>query len=200
VNTPAHLGGSRAGFWGRLLWVGLLWAAPLGAPEAATQASVAKEYEVKAVFLLNFAQFVEWPDGTFPSADTPICIGILGDDPFGAVLDRAIQGERVKDRPLAAKRFRHLEDVKDCHLLFISRSERARLPQILAKIGRTSILTVGETDRFAHQGGIINFRLQGNTIRFEINVDAARRSNLKISYKLLRLATIIGKPNAKGGG
>lgn len=200
MSFSAHIGGRTASAWRALLLPGLLCAASLGiVREAATQAP-AKEYEVKAVFLLNFAQFVEWPEETFPSADAPLTIGILGDDPFGAILDRLVQGEKVKNRALAVKRFKRVEDAKGCHLLFISRSERARVPQILAQLGKTSVLTVGETDQFAQQGGVINLRLKGDNVRFEINMDAADRGLLKISSKLLRLATIIGKGHAKGGG
>ncbi|MBI5395527.1 MAG: YfiR family protein [Verrucomicrobia bacterium] len=186
--------------WRWLIAPAVLCMAALSGPEARPQAPAIKEYEIKAVFLLNFAQFVEWPAHAFANDTAPLTLGVLGEDPFGNILDRTVQGETIKGRPLAVKRFKRIEDVQDCHLLFISRSEKARVPQILSRLAGTSILTVGETDQFARSGGIINFRIQGNNVRFEINVDAAARSHLKISSKLLRLATIITNGRAKEGG
>ncbi|MFA7005495.1 MAG: YfiR family protein [Verrucomicrobiia bacterium] len=170
-----------------------------GALETRAATPAAKEYEVKAAFLLNFAQYVEWPPAAFPTPDAPIIIGILGDDPFGKALDQTVRGETIKNRPIAVHRSRQIESLKHCHLLFISKSERGRLANIFARLAGRYCLTVGETDRFARSGGIINFRLQGANVRFEINLDAARRNGLTISSKLLRLAIIIDSAQAKEG-
>ena len=170
-----------------------------GTPEVRASAPAAKEYEVKAAFLFNFALYVEWPPEAFPTPTAPIIIGILGDDLFGNVLDQTVRGETVRNRPIAIHRSRQIENLKHCHLLFISKSESGRLAHIFAKLAGTHCLTVGETDRFAHNGGIINFRLQGANVRFEINLNAARRSGLAISSKLLRLAILIGSAQAKEG-
>lgn len=170
-----------------------------GALESRAATPTAKEHEVKAAFLLNFAQYVEWPPAAFPPPAAPIIIGILGDDPFGNVLDQTVRDETVKNRPIAIHRSRQVEHLKHCHLIFISKSERGRLAHIFASLAGRHCLTVGETDRFAHNGGIINFRLQGANVRFEVNLDAARRSGLTISSKLLRLAIIIGSAQVKEG-
>jgi hypothetical protein len=164
------------------LWSG--WAAP-------ADVTVAQEYQVKAIFLYNFVQFVTWPAAAFPDARTPITIGILGDDPFGPFLEDAVRGEVVDGRALTIKRFKGLEEVISSHMLFVSKSETGRLSQILAAVQDHSILTVGETEAFAHQGGVINFITVGNKVRYEINVAAAKRANLDISSKLLKLAKII---------
>ena len=150
-----------------------------------------ERHKEKAVFLYNFAKFVEWPAESFSDADAPIIIGILGNDPFGKVIDGAIKDKTVKGRKLSIKRFEKIEDVAVCHILFISSSEEKYLPAIMETLKDSSILTVGEVKQFAQRGGIINFILKENKIRFEINVDAAERAKLKISSKLLKLATIV---------
>ena len=184
---------------GRAVVCGVVCALAFGVPETRAAAPTAKEYEVKAAFLFNFAQFVEWPAEAFESPQMPVGIGILGDDPFGDILEQTIRGETVKGRPIVVHRSKQIENLKHCHLLFVGRSEKGRLAHIFAVLEGAHCLTVGETDQFARAGGIIIFRLQGTNIRFEINVDAARHSGLRISSKLLRLATIIGSERVKEG-
>lgn len=158
---------------------------------SAAGAQTPSEHLIKAAFLYNFAKFVEWPAKAFPSAKTPLTICILGEDPFGSDLDETIDGETVNERKLVAKRVKRVQDGEPCHVLFISSSEKERLPEVLGAVKRSSMLTVGETERFAKLGGIINFTLEENKVRFEINVDAADRAGLKISSKLLKLARVI---------
>ena len=154
--------------------------------------TVAREYQVKAIFLLNFVQFVTWPAAAFPERHTPIIIGILGNDPFGPFLEDAVRGEVIDGRPLAITRFQGVEEAMYSHILFVSKSERGRLSAILAAVQDKSILTVGDTEAFARQGGIINFITVDNKVRYEINLAAAKRAHLDISSKLLRLAKIVG--------
>ena len=172
--------------------------AMLAGGEVCAQQSISKEYPIKAICIRNFIQFVEWPATSFPGVGAPIVIGVLGEDPFGDVLDEGMRGETVNNRPLVVKRSRRVEELKCCHVLFISKSEEGRLDQILAALagGGGGVLTIGETDGFARRGGIINLFLQGNKVRFEINIDAANRSGLKISSQLLSLAKIVA--TAKG--
>ena len=153
---------------------------------------VAREYQVKAIFLYNFVRFITWPDAAFPDAHTPITIGILGDDPFGPLLEEAVQGEVIDGRSLTIKRSTRVEEVIDSHMLFVGKSEKGRVGQILAAVQGKSILTVGETEAFARQGGIINFITVDNKVRYEINLEAAKRAHLDISSKLLSLAKIVG--------
>jgi hypothetical protein len=173
--------------------------AMLAGREACAQQSIFKEYLVKAIFLRNFTQFIEWPDTLFQDASSPLVIGVLGNDPFRDALEETIRDETVKNRPLVVKRSSRVEELKSCHVLFISKSEEGRLDQILAALagGGGRVLTIGETDGFARRGVIINFFLQGNKVRFEINTDAADRSGHKISSHLLSLAKIVGTAKGK---
>ena len=149
------------------------------------------EYQLKAVFLFNFAQFVEWPTNAFPDAQAPLVIGVLGTDPFGKDLDEVVRGEKVKGRPLVVERYRRIEDIKTCHMLFISSSEMGRLERILADLKGRNILTVADADGFARRGVMICFVTKENKIRLEINREAAQAAGLTISSKLLRSATIV---------
>lgn len=164
------------------------------------QSTISKEYQIKAVFLFNFVQFVEWPEGAFVDASTPICIGVLGEDPFGQALDEVIRGETIKGRPLTVVRARRLVDLSACHLIFISKSEARRLEDALTQLASRSVLTVSELDGFAQRGGIIAFFSDGKKVRFEINPASARRVNLKISSELLGLGKITGSDSSGGGG
>jgi hypothetical protein len=149
------------------------------------------EYEVKAVFLFNFSQFVDWPESAFADDRSPLVVGVLGQDPFGAALDEAVRGETVNGRPLSIRRYERIEDVDACHILFIERTQQARLQQILQSLRDRSCLTVSDTDGFASAGGIIQFVTIDNRIRLQINLDAAKLANLTISSKLLRPAQIV---------
>src|SRR5882672_7309968 len=147
---------------------------------ALADSAASKEYQIKAACLLNFVQFIEWPAAAFPQPDSPIVIGILGEDPFGDVLERTFADESVQGRSLTIKRSRQLEELKKCHLLFIARAERSRLADILGSLGEANIVTVGDVDEFAQRGGIINFYIDAGKIRFEVNPEAAQRKGLKI--------------------
>lgn len=164
----------------------------LAGRELPAQTATSPEYQVKAVFLFNFAQFVEWPAKAFPQAQSPLVIGILGDDPFGAYLDATVRGEKVNNRPLIVQRYRRVEEIKTCHVLFISESEANRLGQIFSRLQGRNILTVGDTAGFALDGGIIQFATEKNKIRLKINLEAAKAAGLTISSKLLRPAEIVG--------
>jgi hypothetical protein len=154
--------------------------------------STSTEYQVKAAFLYNFSQFIEWPAGVMPGTTSPLVIGILGQDPFGGYLDDLVRGERVNNHPLVIRRFHQVGEIRNCQILFISQSEATQLEQILAILKGRNILTVGDLENFAVRGGMIRFITQNNKIRFRINVEAARGANLTISSKLLRAAEVVG--------
>jgi preprotein translocase subunit Sec61beta len=153
-------------------------------------AQVPDEYKVKAVFLFHFAQFVEWPDGSFSQPDEPMVIGVLGADPFGNYLDEVISGESIKGHPLLVKRFNKLEEIDKCHILFVSAEGLAPLRTVLRELEPRATLTVGDNPGFIRAGGMIRFFSEDSKIRFQINPEAARSSGLMISSKLLRLADI----------
>jgi hypothetical protein len=145
--------------------------------------------QLKAAFLYNFAKFVEWPPAAFGETNSPIVIGILGEDPIRGDLERAIVGKTINNRPLEIKPFRSAADATNCHLLYIGASEKAHLKQILESLRGASVLTVGETDDFLQKGGMINFIVEKGKYRFQIKEDAAKSVHLKISSKLLSLAS-----------
>ena len=145
------------------------------------------EYQVKAALIFAFAKFVEWPPATFADTKSPLCIGVLGDNPFGADLERTVQDKMLNNRPLAIKECRTLEEAKKCHVLFISTSEKKRFPEIFDGLAEAHVLTVGETENFVKSGGAINFFREGNRFRFEINDAAAKKAGLKVDSKLLGL-------------
>jgi YfiR/HmsC-like len=182
----------------RDLWLHLAAWLVIGATASApadtvAQTSASPEYQLKAVFLFNFAQFVEWPASAFPAPDTPLVIGVLGEDPFWAYLDETVRTEKVNGRPLEVQRYRGVADIGTCHILFVSRREEGRLQAVLDSLRGRSILTVSDADRFASRGGMIRFVTDRNRIRLRINLDAAKAANLTLSSKLLRPAQIVSK-------
>ena len=172
----------------RLLLFALLFA---GGPGLRADTAPGGEYRIKAVLVFNFAHFVQWPADALPDEEAPLIIGVLGQDPFGSLLDEAVRGEKVEHHPLVVQRYRRIADVHDCQILFISRSENEQLDEILAALKGRRILTVGETDGFGGSGGMISFVTARNKIRLKINVGAARAADLTISSKLLRPAEIV---------
>ena len=149
----------------------------------------ALEYQVKAAFILNFAKFVEWPAQAFADAEAPLSIGIFGEDPFGEVLDQMSRDSKLNGRSVVIRRSRFLHELENCQILFFSRSEEASLVESLEALKGSSVLTVGESENFAERSGVIGFVRQDNKVRFEINLASARRAQLKISSKLLSLAS-----------
>jgi hypothetical protein len=151
----------------------------------------ASEYQVKAVFLFNFSQFVSWPPEAFSQPDAPLVIAVLGRDRFGADLDAAVSGERAGNRPLIVRRYHNVSEITDCQILFIDRSEAAKLQEIAAALRGRRILTVSDADDAAIRGIVVQFVTDNNRIRLRINVSAARADGLTISSKLLRPAQIV---------
>jgi hypothetical protein len=161
----------------------------VGLPQPST---TSPEYQVKAVFLFNFTQFVEWPANAFPEEQTPLVIGVLGDDPFGSYLDETVQGEKVNGHPLIVRRFYDAADINTCHILFITGAAKEKLKQTLEDLKGRSVLTVSDVTDFTRQGGMVRFFNENNKIRIRINLEATRSANLTISSKLLRLAEVVG--------
>jgi uncharacterized protein DUF4154 len=171
----------------------------LASPATVRAEGAASEYDVKAAFLYNFTKFVEWPPSAFQSDRSPLRLCVLGDDPFGESL-RALAGEELAGRKLFVLGAGSMADPAGCQILFVSRSESGRLREILAAVRGDPVLTVGDTKGFLEQGGIINFIREGSKVRFEINHQSAEQAGIKISSKLLRLATrVVGGPGARPG-
>ena len=167
----------------------VLAAAPTAGAFAATQSGLTREYDLKAAFLFNFSQFVEWPGDSLPDPHAPFVIGVLGEDPFGASLDEIVANEKVHERKIVVRRFRRVDEATHCQILFISRSETPRLNDIVGSLDSRSVLTVGDAEGFANRGGRVSFGVARNRLRVTINPAAARAAKLTISSKLLRQAT-----------
>jgi YfiR/HmsC-like len=176
------LGGKRA--W--LFWA-LVALAGIAAPVQQALGDVS-EYELKAAFLSSFAQFTKWPAGTFSDASAPFVIGIIGEDPFGGSLEKIVQARGISGRKVVVRRGRSAGDMRSCQIVYVAKSERGHLGEIIAGLQGAGILTVGESDQFTRQGGAIGFKMEGDKVRFEINAAAAQRAGLQISSRLLKLA------------
>ena len=168
-----------------LLFFGLLFAFEA---ECLAQDSAPSEYQIKAAFLFNFAKFIDWPPETYVTPTSPIIIGVLGDNVFGNNLERTLSNKTINNRPLEYKEFHSLLEATNCQILFICPSEKGKFPKIMEALHGTSILTVSETDQFISAGGMVNFFIDANKIRFEINDVAAKKAGLKISSKLMSLS------------
>ena len=179
----------------RLLTVALLNLALVVTPASKaipTERSRTLEYQVKSAFLFNFAKFVDWPSDPNLSPDSNLTLGVVGKDPFGDTLEETVRGKTVHGKKLVIRRFRQVEELEPCHILFISSSVASRLPEILERLRGLPVLTVGETKRFTHVGGVINFFVERKMVRFEINAAAAERAGLRVSSRLLSLAKLVG--------
>lgn len=172
----------------RLLAVFLVLAAALAGSAAPAPTA---EYQVKAAFLFNFAQFVEWPEQAFAGAQAPLVIGVLGEDPFGNYLDELVQGEKIGQHPIMVRRYPDDGNPADCHILFVSAPAADHIERIAAQLKERGILTVGDTDNFCRRGGMVRFITEKGKIRLRINVESAKAVGLTISSKLLRWATIV---------
>lgn len=175
-----------------------LWALVAASPSSLRAQEPTREYQIKALFLFNFVQFVEWPDHAFRTPDAPLRIGVLGEDPFFGALGATVQNERIRNRPLEVKHALRVQDLLDCQLIFVARSERAQTGNVIAVCAGKPILTVGDLPDFARRGGIVNFYLEGQKVRFEINRAAAQAAQLKLASQLASLARIVG-PAVTGG-
>jgi len=165
------------------------------------KSDLSREYQIKAAFLYNFMQFVDWPEEKVSDKNAPVILGIIGEDPFGDAF-KPIKSKQIKGKKSLIKRFEGIEKLKEsddkgqskiefirqCHLLFICSSEKENLEDIINLVSGYDVLTVGETSNMLESGGIVNFLVDENKVRFEINLTAARRENIKIRSQLLRLA------------
>jgi len=191
-----------AGLLRRMIAIGLLWATVLsialpGRAQTIDQGTINREYQIKAAFLYNFGQeaYIRWPQEALGSESDPFVIGILGHDSFGTALREIAKHKKVKGRRLVIRRFATIEQYDRCHILFISRSQsrQQRLSAIRGTAGH-HVLVVGESPGFAQDGGAINFYIERNKLRFEINLESARNHELTISSRLLSVARVIGRP------
>ncbi|HUR45229.1 MAG TPA: YfiR family protein [Candidatus Saccharimonadales bacterium] len=175
---------------------GCYWVLPLlffSLSAGSAWAQVTKEYQVKAVFLWRLAQFTEWPPSTFTSTNSPVVIGVIGENPFGAALEAAVRGETAHGHPITVRHFTRLQQIRSCHILFISGSESDRLPEVLRVVSGASILTVSDIEGFARSpGGMVRFMTEQGKIKLKVNIKAVSAAHLVLDARLLRAAEIIG--------
>jgi hypothetical protein len=153
------------------------------------------EFEVKAAYLSNFGRFVKWPT----AADRGVfSICVLGEDPFGPVLDSMISDEQVDGKRVSVRRVNSAGEASNCNIVFISTSEERRLASILAQLGKSPVLTVSEITGFTDHHGIIQFVMDHDRVRFEVNLAAADRVGLVLSSDLLKVATAVKREEHPG--
>jgi hypothetical protein len=162
----------------------------IGCAVLIAQPGTAPQYQVKAVFLYNFTQFVEWPASAFANANAPFVIGVLGENVFGNYLEEAVRNEKINGRPIVVIHYTDPAEIKNCHMLFINSKEANKADLPLSSLKDRGILTVSDADYFVSRGGIVAFFNENNKIRFRINLEAAKEANLKFSSKILRVAQI----------
>jgi hypothetical protein len=170
----------------------------LADPLSNAQQPKANEFQVKAAYLYNFGRFVEWPDQNASDKGQPFEICVLGADPFGPTLDAVLASGNIAGKSVAAKRISKAEDVNSCRIVFISSSEESHLKEVLAALDKTSVLTVSDIPRFSERGGMIGFILDGNRVRFDVNLASAQGARLTLSSELLKVATNVRKDSHAG--
>lgn len=148
----------------------------------------AREYQIKAVFLFNFAQFVAWPEHAFSGPESPLVIGILGRDPFGSYLDETVENEKINGHPLMIKRYKNLNEIDSCHILFISAEPPQKIDILTKTLSGRNILTVSDAGSFVKQGGMVKLFTEDSKIKLSINLEVIKAEKFVVSSKLLRMA------------
>jgi hypothetical protein len=149
------------------------------------------ESQVKAAFLINFPKYADWPAAAFAETNSPIVIAVLGETLVTEEIQKVITGRTVNGRKIVLKRLTSGEEPGVYHVLFISAAEQRHSPDVLAKLKDASVLTVGESDDFLEGGGIINLARRDRKIALEVNLVAANRAGIKVSSKLLNVASVV---------
>ncbi len=162
----------------------------LPSPGARSEEQIGNEYAIKAVFLYNFCRFIDWPERAFASADEPMIIGVIGEDPFGPKLEETVRGEAIRGRRIRVERYRRIGDIGHCHILFVCGSESGRVDDVLGAVAGKNVVTVGETENFLDRGGMIALMADRNRVRLRISPAKLRAASLTPSSKLLRVAEI----------
>jgi hypothetical protein len=186
--TPAGASGHRAVLLTGILLVLLLAAVAAFAPAVRGEEAAAREYQVKAAFILNFAKFIDWPAGS--PADGGFTICTLGTDPFDEAFN-SLKGKTIKGKPVTVRHLARVEDLRECQILFIGSSERKHLAGIVKVSRESRALTVSEVDGFCQAGGGINLVTEKSKVVFEINAKATQQAGLKVSAQLLKLARTV---------
>jgi hypothetical protein len=170
---------------------GLAWLVPGSDVGRAADSSVTREYKLKAAFIYNFTKFVEWPASSFADDTSPLVVGVVGSTSFAEELQSAIQDRKVNQRDIRIRVLTSTNEAPRYHVLFIPASEEAAMPEYLAILESAPVLTIGETEKFARDNGVITFVVVEDKVRFDINAGTAGRAGLKISAQLQKLARTV---------
>ena len=162
------------------------------------QGSVPEEYRTKASYLATFPSFIEWPETAFSSPDAPFLVCVLGDFRFGTALAEFARSSSPHGRRIDIRWAHKNDDLRRCHILFISSSEESHLKEILSTLDKANVLTVSDIPQFTRRGGMIQFVLDSNRVRFEINLTSAERANLTLSSQLLKVAITVRRDSHPG--
>jgi len=190
----SHTAIARWAKWRTHLLATALWAcctALVASPAIAADDAAALERTVKAAFVYKFLSYVEWPAGAFARPDAPIVIGVYGADDIGSELSQVVPGRTIADRPLEVRRVKEADPLTGLHVLFIGRAESNRIRELAQVARQNSILVISESDNALDSGSIINLVLADGRVRFEVALDAAEKSGLKLSSRMLALARVV---------
>jgi hypothetical protein len=177
--------------------VSLLTTLSASGEDAIAQASRPNAYQVQAAYLYNFGKFVKWPSLAPANQSGAFTICVLGQDPFESVLVSTLTGQTVGGKPVVVKRLTRVQDAAQCHILSLSTTQRD-LKGTLAAIDDSSVLTVSDMPDFSKRGGMIQFVLEGDRVRFEINLESAEKSHLVFASELLKVAAAVRRPAGPG--
>jgi hypothetical protein len=170
----------------------------LVATSLSAQQSKPNEYQVKAAYLFNFGRFVKWPPGLAAGNGDSFPVCVLGRDPFGSILDSTLAGEALEGKRVVVRRIAKTEDAADCRILFVSSTEEHHLKEVLVATDQAGVLTVSDIAGFSRRGGMIQFVLDGDKVRFEINLASAERARLVLSSELLKIAAAVRRESRSG--
>ena len=188
--SPGHRPGRTPALRLRLTVAVLAWALG-GFPCSWAQRPKPSDYQVKAAYLYNFGRFVEWPSEHTTAKSGPFTICVLGQDPFGSALDATLAGETIAGKNVVAKRISTPQESANCQIVFLSAAEAGRLNKIMEDLDKAAVLTVSDMPQFAQRSGMIQFVLEGNRVRFEVNLIATKHAGLTLSSDLLKVATVV---------
>jgi hypothetical protein len=167
-----------------------------GVPDLTARQRTAEEFQLKATYLYNFGRFVVWPPNAAAKNADSFAICVFGKDPFGPVLDATFAGETLDGKPVVARRIATVPEAAACRILFVAASEERRLNDVLKAVDKAGVLTVSDIPDFCQRGGMIQFVLQGNNLRFEVDLAATEGAGLMLSSELLKVALAVrGKPS-----
>lgn len=195
--SPGH--GTRNTHDPRLWLVTVVIALALVAvPCLLAQSSKPTDYDVKAVYLYNFGRFVEWPANGATAKTDSFTICVLGQDPFGPVLETTLAGETIDGKSVVSRRISTPEESANCRIVFLSSAEEGRLGKIIEVLNKEAVLTVSDMPQFSQHGGMIQFVLEGKKVRFEVNLTAVQHAGLTLSSELLKVATTVRRNSSSG--